>query len=159
MSKANHFLAFSCMIALLCIFASKVVAQPKHVYTIPSPTIGWDSLQAKIPYDEILRRAGLEGAYKVTLRIDSIGNVLSDSISLLNDRPELSESDRTLVWRIEYGLKGVRWLPATDNGVPVSCTFSIPIIFYLTYSNVARPIIKHAEVRGTTSLSPGYFFK
>lgn len=134
-------------------------AQGKDVYVIPQPAIGWDSLYARIPYDELLRQAGVQGAYSIRLRIDSSGNVISKSISPLNSERRLSFSDSVSVSRIECGLKGVAWNPATHNGHPVSRTFFVPVVFYLTYDNVAPPIIKHAEIQHIASVGPGYLFR
>jgi hypothetical protein len=150
------------MLASLVVFfgllGAKAAGQTKHSYTIPQPTIGWDSLQARIPYDELLRRAQVEGAFKVTLGIDSAGIVLSYSVGPLSNEQRLTHSDSSLVLRIENGLKGVKWLPATDNGTAVACTLSVPIVFYLTYPNVAQPIVKHAGMVGINGFSPELFF-
>lgn len=150
------------LIGILSVFAihfQNGAAQPKHVYAIPRPAIGWDSLCAGIPYNGLLRRAGVQGAYSIKLKIDSSRMVISKSISPLNSEQKLSSSDSVLVSRIELGLKGVAWDPASDNGHPVSCTFIVPVVFYLTYDNVAQPLVKHAEIQHIADVRPGYFFR
>ena len=159
MTLVRNALTLISLLLTLAVNVKNAAAQSKHTYAVPQPTIGWDSLNAKIPYDELLRRAGVEGAYTVTLRIDSVGNVVSESITPLNYDQRLSSSDSALVSRIKYGLKDVVWKPATIDGHPVSCTFRLPVVFYLTYANVVPPFVKHVEWQPITTITPGYFFR
>lgn len=134
-----------CLAILLGVRFEPVFAQPKHSYVLPSPTIGWDSLQARIKYGELLRYADVQGAFYVSLRVDSLGSLTSISTSPLNYGQAISWTDSLMITQIENSIKRVQWLPATDNGIRVSCSFRIPFFFYLTYINVAPPVNIHVE--------------
>ncbi len=96
---------FKCFLILL-IITSTNYAQDKSI-KLPTPQIGWDSLQKKISYLELARRADLWGAYEVKIKIDSTGKLLNQEINIANYelnncKNSLSKNDSLFFNYIEY---------------------------------------------------------
>ncbi len=70
------------------------------------PEIGWDSLKSLIVYPEIARRAGVEDIARVSIEIDSLGNVTSIDFGGYGI---FSSS-------VKSTLRKVRWVPETYFG-------------------------------------------
>ena len=93
---------------LLCIamllFVSVAYSQDGLVEA--RPEIGWDSLKSLIVYPEIARRAGIEDIARVSVEIDSLGNVTSVDFGGYGI---FSNS-------VKSTLQKVKWIPETYNG-------------------------------------------
>ena len=120
---------------------SSLQGQSNDTLIFPTPTIGWDSLHALLAYPEIARRAGFQGGYLATIRIDTIGNVQQMKISQLS--PQLKDADTTDMFRytLYNVLRNVRWHPASQNGQKLVWTTMIPIVFILNSYDHSNPII------------------
>ncbi|HAP35368.1 MAG TPA: hypothetical protein DCQ28_05285 [Bacteroidetes bacterium] len=70
------------------------------------PEIGWDSLKSLIVYPEIARRAGVEDIARVSVEIDSLGNVTSIDFGGYGI---FSSS-------VKSTLRKIKWTPETYNG-------------------------------------------
>jgi protein TonB len=68
--------------------------------------------EAKVPYPEAARRAGVEGLVIVAITVDSDGNVTDAKIV---SGPGYGLEEAAL-----QGIKKFRFKPATKNGEPVS---------------------------------------
>ena len=89
----------------------------------PYPIGGLDSLQAKIEYPEIAKRAGIEGKVFIKAYIDEKGNVVDagviKGIGAGCDEAALKAVQET------------KFIPGMQRGKPVKVQVSIPIIFKL----------------------------
>lgn len=70
------------------------------------PEIGWDSLKSLIVYPEIARRAGVEDIARVSVEIDSLGNVTSIDFGGYGI---FSNS-------VKATLRKIKWIPESYNG-------------------------------------------
>ncbi|MDP1676868.1 MAG: energy transducer TonB [Bacteroidota bacterium] len=70
------------------------------------PEIGWDSLKSLIVYPEIARRAGVEDIARVSVEIDSLGNVTSIDFGGYGIFGNSVKST----------LRKIKWIPEMYNG-------------------------------------------
>ncbi len=70
------------------------------------PEIGWDSLKSLIVYPELARRAGVEDIARVSVEIDSLGNVTAIDFGGYGI---FSNS-------VKSTLRKVKWIPETFYG-------------------------------------------
>lgn len=85
---------------------------------------GLKSLQEKLYYTEIAKRAGIEGRVIVSAIIDKNGNVANAEIyvSLSDDLDQIALK----------AVKELKFIPGMQRGKPVIVRMSIPIVFKLT---------------------------
>lgn len=93
------------------------------VENMPEPIGGIYSIQSKIKYPEIAKRAGIEGKVYVLAFIDENGNVVSAKIL----KGIGAGCDETAL----NAVKETKFTPGRQNGKPVKTQVSIPIMFKL----------------------------
>ncbi len=91
------------VIALLVLTAS---AYSQKNYSEARPVIGWDSLKTLFVYPEIARRAGVEDAARVSITVDSLGQITDVEFA---GAGIFSETVKSVV-------RSVQWVPETLNG-------------------------------------------
>lgn len=84
---------------------------------------GYQALQQKLSYPDLVRKAGIEGTVRVTFTVDETGTV---------QQPRVTNSvhDALDAAAIE-AVKSVSFIPAEENGTPVSTQMTLPITFNL----------------------------
>ena len=85
------------------------------------PEIGWDSLKSLIVYPEIARRTGVEDIARVSVEIDSLGNVTAIDFGGYG---VFSNS-------VKATLRKIKWIPETYNGKKRSSEVVFDIQFQL----------------------------
>ncbi len=85
------------------------------------PEIGWDSLKSLIVYPEIARRAGVEDIARVSVEIDSLGNVISIGFGGYGI---FSNS-------VKSTLRKIKWIPEMYNGKKRSSEVVFDVQFQL----------------------------
>ena len=116
-------------LALVYPVFGQVTGSDPHYLT---PEIGWDSLQAKIEYPELARRAGLEGTVDAVVYINASGIV--DSI-------RIQSTAEIFVQPVEQALRSTKWV------CPKSCasnSIEIPVNFFL-HEAKRHPLYKGAD--------------
>ena len=111
------------------------LAQSNDSIKLPVPVNGWKSLQDKISYPEIARRAVLWGSYEAKLKIDSIGEMISCKIELANFefhncKNKMNKNDSLFIKYLQYSFKGMKWYPGNIKGVSKTMEITIPLVFY-----------------------------
>jgi hypothetical protein len=113
---------------ILCFvfFAQYIYAQQDD--KMPVPSIGWDSLKARIIYPDLFFRADIEGAFRVRINLDNSGNPNNIKVTYLNGiSSEISKTDSILVKVIIKAFEGVKWSHS-------KLEFSIPVLFVIQSS-------------------------
>jgi len=128
------------IIMTLPFLVGSVVAQQSKI-VLPFPWIGWDSLGSTIRYPEIALRAGVEGAYRVTVEIDTSGKLIGSKVSSFNYQEEIDRVDSMFTMTIERGLRSTQWQPGTEDGISKQMAVSIPFVFYLSFKHSSKLII------------------
>jgi TonB family protein len=72
------------------------------------PEVGWDSLKTLFVYPEIARRAGVEDASRVSVTIDTLGQVTDVEFA---GAGIFSQSVKSVV-------RSAKWIPEMENGKP-----------------------------------------
>jgi TonB family protein len=108
------------------LWANEKVPQTTYfiaVENMPEPIGGIDSLQARVAYPEIAKRAGVQGCVFVKAFVDNKGNVnkveLIKGIGAGCDEAAMS------------AVKNSMFIPGKQNGKPLNVQVSIPILFKL----------------------------
>ena len=101
------------------IFVTFGYSQSKAVEA--SPVMGWDSVKSLIVYPEIARRAGVEDIARVSVEIDSLGNVTSIDFA---GAGIFSPS-------VKSTLRNVKWIPETFNGLKRASQIVFDVQFQL----------------------------
>jgi hypothetical protein len=119
---------------IFCFIFSQVFSQenPANKLILPEPVKGYSFIRDSLTYPEILRRAGVEMAFRAILTIDTLGDVTHTSFESMFYR-SLSQPDSICISNILPQLNKIQWKPATLNGEPVECSISMPIIFVLMH--------------------------
>lgn len=115
-------------------------------YHRAAPAIGWDSLKSRMSYPEICKRAGIEGAYRAYLDVDSTGKVLSYKVDPVNYKHSNNNPDSAFVVRIEAALGSTSWIPARTYAKPIRSRLSIPVVYILRYDNSTNPLVIDADL-------------
>ncbi|MDZ7626730.1 MAG: energy transducer TonB [Ignavibacteriaceae bacterium] len=95
----------------------------EYAEELPSPVGGIKSLQEKVHYTEIARRAGVEGTVYIEAKIDKNGNVI-DAIVKKGLGAGLDEEALNAV-------KFTKFIPGKQRGKPVNVKMTIPVKFVL----------------------------
>lgn len=95
---------------------------PMHLVST-QPIFDEAALTADLVYPPIALRSGIEGRVILDLFVDRTGTV--QRVTILREEPEGRGFGEAAV-RAFMGRKGI---PATANGVPVSCRFRYPVTF------------------------------
>lgn len=95
----------------------------EYAEELPSPVGGIKSLQEKVHYTEIARRAGVEGTVYIEAKIDKNGNVI-DSIVKKGIGAGLDDEALNAV-------KTTKFIPGKQRGKPVNVKMTIPVKFVL----------------------------
>jgi protein TonB len=90
---------------------------------LPSPVGGLKSIQEKVHYTEIARRAGVEGTVYIQVKIDKDGDVM-DAIIIKGLGAGLDEEALNAV-------KSTKFVPGKQRGKTVNVKMVIPIKFVL----------------------------
>jgi hypothetical protein len=128
---------------ILCFVIFVTICSAQQNDRNPSPSIGWDSLKARLNYPVLICRAGIEGAFRVRMFIDSSGNQSNIHVVYLNGtRSEICREDSLLVNIILHAFEDVKWSSKNRE-------YSIPIIF-VSQSSLSfhrrSPIINSGEM-------------
>ncbi len=84
---------------------------------------GHQALQQELSYPDLLRKAGIEGTVRVTFTVDETGAV---------QRPRVTKSvHEALDTAAIEAVKNVSFIPAEENGTPISTQMTLPITFHL----------------------------
>ena len=131
----------------ILLFASVILIVPRvdAQRTNPIPVIGWDSLASLVQFTEIFKRAGIEGAFRSQLTIDSAGVIERIRTTPLNSEHSNNKIDSAFVFRIEQSIRSTPWLPGTEKGVRTRMSISIPFLFYLNLRNPTKVVIINAD--------------
>jgi TonB family protein len=106
--------------------------------SLPSPTIGWDSLKNLIVYPDLARRAGLEGFVDVEIDVDTNGNVLKTNFDASH---ELFKST------VQDALVKIKWNPEYYKGKHLKHRVNFPIHFMINSNDKNRMFIKVEPVK------------
>ena len=117
------------ILLFILIFTQIIFSQNKRSVILPIPQIGWDSLQNKISYPEIARRASLWGAYEASIIIDSLGQMINCKINYANYE-KCDFKDSLFIKWIEYEFRDLKWNPGLVNNKPTTMKITIPMVFY-----------------------------
>ncbi|MBL1214941.1 MAG: energy transducer TonB [Ignavibacteriae bacterium] len=108
------------------LWADKKLSQMAYfiaVEEMPKPVGGMDSLQARVSYPEIAKRAGIKGKVFIKAFVDKEGKVnkveLIKGIGAGCDEAAMS------------AVKNAKFIPGRQKGKPVNVQVSIPILFKL----------------------------
>jgi len=128
---------------LLIVFLSTATAsaQESQVARLPEPVGGWDTLRNKIVYPDLAIRAGIYGAYLVTLTIDSHGKPISASSRAFSKGESLKSEDSVLVVSLERELMATKWNLGGLTDKPMTMQVVIPVVFYLQMGNRVPEVI------------------
>jgi hypothetical protein len=133
---------------LFCLTTNFLFAQQNESIKLPSPKIGWDSLEGRILYPELARRAGVWGAYEAKLIIDSVGNVSTLKVGCANFDRKPETSDTIFINSIKNVLKEIEWNPGLKNGKSQTMSMTIPLVFSLVIDDdIPRTIIIKVKAR------------
>jgi len=109
---------------------------------LPTPVIGWDSLNALITYPEIARRSYQQGGFIINLTIDTLGFIKKMKVYELSNHNNNIDSTYNITRPLYRYLKGTQWYPAVQSNRKIEFTVSIPIIFVFEGGHQVKPIIK-----------------
>lgn len=126
-------------ILFMSILVTVTNAQNIYSLKLPSPQIGWDSLQTKFVYPDLAARAGLWGAYEARLEIDSIGKMNKCEITSAYNNHKLNSIDSVFTYMIIDRLHGIKWNPGLRGDKPVTMNITIPLVFYFMEGRYTAP--------------------
>lgn len=95
----------------------------EYAEELPSPVGGIKSLQEKVHYTEIARRAGVEGTVYIEAKIDKNGNVID---AIVKKGLGAGLDDEAL-----NAVKSTKFIPGKQRGKPVNVKMTIPVKFVL----------------------------
>ncbi len=134
------------IISFLFLIAIPCLAQNNDSIILPSPQIGWDSLQKKIHYPTIAKRAVIWGAYEIKLEIDSTGKMVEFNLRIANYEIEHYKYKITDDYHVFYEhlievFSNLIWNPGQINDEPKTMGITIPIVFYFNERRGAAPTL------------------
>ncbi len=91
--------------------------------TPPKPIDGFDAIKRNIEYPISERAAGIQGKVVIRVVVDDMGNISSYQV--------LKSPSKKLAKAAYKAIKSVKWVPAKQNGKPISVWVTIPIYFKL----------------------------
>ena len=134
----------------ICLFVLSMVelslAQSNDSIKLPIPVNGWKSLQDKISYPEIARRAVLWGSYDAKLKIDSTGKMVDCKIKLANYefhncKDKMNEDDSLFIKYLQYVFKDLIWYPGKIKSISKTMEITIPLVFYFKERRETAPTL------------------
>ena len=155
----------STIILLTTLLCTLIIAQER---ILPSPKIGWDSLETRIQYPELAKRASYNSAYSVTFRVDSVG-ILKDvyvesfsgkiNINHIDYTCALNSMDSSFVQAIKAACNSLEWISSRINNKQTTMTVTIPFVFVVhSYETPisSRKIVIKETVRQKMQLNKTY---
>jgi hypothetical protein len=125
---------------ILAIFLISHMTVSAQNIKLPSPKIGWDSLQSSINFPEINRLAKYSSAFLAKIEIDTTGKLndirvfsFSEWIEINNVKYEckLNPNDSLFVRKIIECCSNLEWNPGRIDEKKETMILEIPFIFYV----------------------------
>lgn len=107
------------LVIAMLVLASSAFSQNKNAEA--RPAIGWDSLKTLFVYPEIARRAGVEDIARVSVSIDSLGQVSNVEFA---GAGIFSETVKSVV-------RSIQWIPEKSSGRPRESQIVFDVQFQL----------------------------